>query len=71
MDNIIIEGPSPDEIAILNGSKDICGYVFKRTAINMIGITSSGSPQEDVKILWVNKFTNARRMMSVIIKSRK
>ena len=63
------EGPSPDEIALLNGTKNYCDYLLKNSTQNEIIIIK----KKDNKKLKIEKISNFefdsnRKMMSVIVK---
>lgn len=63
---IEIQGPSPDEIALLKVSKVFCGYVFKGSSINESIVHSKYESEIRVQIHLVNKFDSIRRMMTIV-----
>lgn len=54
--NVDIEGPSPDEIALLRASKDYCDFMFKGSSIDEIFIMSKKEDDINLKLLLINKF---------------
>ena len=65
--NIKYEGPSPDEIALLKGSKDYCGVLVKETKQSEIILYTKENKLLKVKKLGIFNFDSNRKMMSVII----
>jgi phospholipid-translocating ATPase len=66
-DNIEIQGPSPDEIAILRASKNHCGYLFKGSTLTECVIMDDKGKDHVVGVLLKLKFDSVRKMMSVVI----
>jgi magnesium-transporting ATPase (P-type) len=65
--NIKYCGPSPDEISLLAGCKDSCGYFFVGADAKRVVIQTSVEKFEVEKLL-SNEFESTRKMMSVLIK---
>lgn len=65
-DNIEIQGPSPDEIAILRASKNFCGYIFKGSTISEAVVMDENEIDFEVKLKMINKFDSVRKMMSIV-----
>ena len=61
------EGPSPDEIALLRGTRDYCNLYLKGQNSNLV-ILSNGVETLKIEKLFVFKFDSTRKMMSVIIR---
>lgn len=64
--NIEIQGPSPDEIAILRASKNSCGFLFKGSTASETVVMDREGRDIVVRLLQVNRFNSFRRMMSVV-----
>lgn len=64
---IEIQGPSPDEIALLRTSKQFCGYLCKASTNSQIVIHRQDDTEVSLEVLLVNKFNSVRRMMSVVV----
>ena len=65
-ENIEIQGPSPDEIAILRASKNFCGFLFKGSTINEAIVMDEKGNDIVVNLKMVNKFDSIRKMMTVV-----
>lgn len=65
--HIEIQGPHPDEIALLRASKNFCGYLFKGSDTTDAVIYTNAGNDIEVKVLLVNKFDSFRKMMSAVI----
>ena len=66
-ENIQYCGPSPDEISLLSGCKDICGFFFIGADSKKVVIQTPNIKFEVDKII-SNEFESDRKMMSVLIK---
>jgi magnesium-transporting ATPase (P-type) len=66
-ENIQYCGPSPDEISLLSGCKDICGFFFIGADSKKVVIQTPNIKLEVEKII-SNEFESDRKMMSVLIK---
>ena len=61
------EGSSPDEIALLKGSRDYCGFILKDTKLKEINILIKKDGLKNIKKLHIYQFDSNRKMMSVIV----
>ena len=64
------EGSSPDEIALLKGSRDFCNLMMKGTNKNLTILYNSKNENIEIEKMFVNKFNSDRKMMSVVIRFR-
>lgn len=67
--NIKYCGPSPDEISLLTGCKDNCGFFFTGSDAKQV-IIQTPHEKFSVQKLMLNEFESDRKMMSVVIKYR-
>lgn len=65
--NIKYCGPSPDEISLLSGCKDNCGFFFVGADAKQVIIQTPRAKFEVQKLI-LNEFESDRKMMSVLIK---
>ena len=65
--NLQYEGSSPDEIALLKGSRDYCDFLLKDTTIKETDILTKNNGLVKIKKLHTFQFDSNRKMMSVII----
>ena len=65
--NLKFCGPSPDEISLLTGCKDICQFFFVGADSKRVVIQTPEVKFEVEKII-SNEFESNRKMMSVLIK---
>ena len=65
--NIKYCGPSPDEISLLSGCKDFCGFFFIGADSSKVVIQTQNIKFEVEKLI-CNEFESDRKMMSVLIK---
>ena len=62
------EGPSPDEIALLKGSRDYCDFLVKKTnQKEIIIIKKKDNEEKKIKKISNFEFDSNRKMMSVIV----
>ena len=66
-DNIKFEGPSPDEISLLTGCKDICKFFFTGADSKRVVIQTPNQKFEVEKLI-TNEFESDRKMMSVLVR---
>ena len=62
------EGPSPDEIALLKGSKNHCGFLLKGADSRICTVMDSNNKNFLIEKIFLFKFDSNRKMMSMIIK---
>lgn len=67
LEAIDYEGPSPDEIALLRGSRDYCSLLFKGADNKSVILQDKYQKIIQIDKLFVFKFDSNRKMMSVII----
>lgn len=66
-DNIKYCGPSPDEISLLTGCKDNCGFFFVGSDAERV-VIQTRTERFEVEKLVLNEFESKRKMMSVLIR---
>lgn len=63
---IMYQGPSPDEITLVDAAKHM-GFVFLGSSANTIDLIVQGKKRE-IQLFYTFEFDSARKRMSVIVK---
>jgi magnesium-transporting ATPase (P-type) len=64
--NLIYQGPSPDEITLVDAAKNM-GFIYRKSDNQYIYIQVLGK-EERFELLSIHPFTSDRKRMSVIIR---